>query len=270
MEDYIRLFFQGEALQHLMACMCNGMQRGVQDNICSALCTMIQSTLCMRFTAVGLAPFKTDITMVLPYTRMNKSQLDFLQDVLSQATFNSTAAAADPIKAIGYGSEIVVITTLGGMRIWDGNSTDRPPLAHTFASFHHSSPQLIEAGGGGAGGSAKLFKEAKSNAAKTCAKGYGVVLPSGRNEKEAYMRNQAHMLLTGKPMGGSTSFQLDTLEVLKAFCACVFRSSVHKKNSIREGICHIVLQMVIGEIGITQDTLENLSSFIAEAKQIAT
>lgn len=83
------------------------------------------------------------------------------------------------------------------------------------------------------------------------------------------MRNQAHMMLTGKPMGGSASFQLDTLEVLKAFCACVFRSSVHRKNSMREGICHIVLQMVIGEIGITQDTLENLSAFIEEAKQIA-
>jgi hypothetical protein len=239
----------------------------------------------MRFTPVGLAPFKTDITMVLPYTRMSQQQLDFLQNILQQAIFNTASTDTCPIKAIGYGNEIVVITTLNGLRIWDGNTLDRPPLAHTFASFssqshHHSTsypggPGYTEAeylhssSSSSASASFKAFKEARALAAKNAARGYGVVLPSGRNEREAYMRNQAHMMLTGKPMGGSASFQLDTLEVLKAFCACVFRSSVHRKNSMREGICHIVLQMVIGEIGITQDTLENLSAFIEEAKQIA-
>ena len=72
----------------------------------------------------------------------------------------------------------------------------------------------------------------------------------------------ASRTVEGKPVGGSMRWQLDTLDVLKAFAACVFRSSTFRDDDMRNGICEIVVQMVIHEVGLTHNTVDMLRTFI--------
>lgn len=261
------MFFQGEALQQMIACFCNAMQKRMnlmnksqlqqtfysQNNqimtgigntgsnssntIAKVLCIMIKSSICLRLTPVGLSPMVSDTTLVFPYTMMSKVQVDYLHDILRWATFNAAPNTADPIKAIGYGNEVVVITTLNSQRIWGGSALDRPALAHTFCS------------------------STSTAAGNKRRKG---VIVSGKEAESFQKQQEASQLIQGR----YTSFHLDETEVLKAFCACVFRSKVHKDNALREGICNVILQMVIGEVGTTRDVLNSVSEFIQAAKKV--
>ena len=277
MEEYIKLFFEGESLQQMITCFCNAMQKRMlllsnsnpsskgilhqnhhqpQQNtlnnnhtIAKVLCIMIKSSICMRLTPVGLSPMVSDITLVFPYTLMTKVQVDYLQDILQQATFNASPNTADPIKAIGYGNEIVVITTLHSQKIWNGNVTERAALPHTFCSSSSTS-------------SSQTLKKRKKGA---------IISGGGIMDENLAKRKEASQLVHGGMVdqccGGG--FHLDEADVLKAFCACVFRSKVHEENALREGICNVILQMVIGEVGTTRDVLQNVSEFIRAAKQVA-
>lgn len=69
---------------------------------------MLKTSLCIRLTPIGLAPFRNDITMVVPYSMMDRAQLDFLDDLAYRATFtpaNSTVYS-DPVRALGIGNEV--------------------------------------------------------------------------------------------------------------------------------------------------------------------
>lgn len=68
--------------------------------------------------------------------------------------------------------------------------------------------------------------------------------------------------MKGRPLAGGTNWQIDTLDVLKAFVACVFRSTLFRDNEMRRGICDIVVQVVMHEIGLTQNTVDTIGEFI--------
>lgn len=226
MEEYVRVFFTGEALQRVFACICNNSNRDVQYKISKVIASMVKTTLCIRLTPVGLAPFRNDITMVIPYSMMDKTQLDFLDNIVQQVTFGSSGTG-DPIRGVGIGNDVVVITVLDSCKIWSDSYTDRPPLAH-----RHSTTGTAQ------------------------------------TERIHRAREEASRALTGKPMGGSMRWQLDTLDILKAFVACVFRSTSFTDDDMRSGICEIIVQMVIHEVGLTHNTVEMLKMFIQGIRKV--
>lgn len=217
MEEYVRLFFTGEALQRVFASVCNGSNREVQYKISKTICSMLRTTLCIRLTPMGLAPFKSDITMVFPYSMMDRAQLDYLDNLLQQASF--TNSPGEPVCAIGLGSEVVVITVLDSVRVWSDPGRERPPLAHR------------------------------------------------QGGKELRSMEEASRVVNGRPLGGDTQWQIDTVDLLKAFVSCVFRSSTFKDNDTRTGVCDITIQMVIHDIGLTQNMVDMLRSFIQGIKR---
>ena len=81
-------------------------------------------------------------------------------------------------------------------------------------------------------------------------------------ERMRKAREEASRALTGSPLAGSMRWQLDTLDVLKAFVACVFRSTSFTDDNMRNGICEIIVQMVIHEVGLTHNTVDMLKTFI--------
>ncbi len=304
------------------------------NSISKVLSSIIRSSVCLRMTPVGLAPFVSDITLVLPYTHMTQLQINFLHDILHRATFNASPNTADPIKAIAYSSEVVIITCLNSQCIWSGTCLERHALQHTFVTLHpgHSSSSAVAAAAASSNSntllsSGKKNKRAGENGegssnekrrrkhgassqqnklvpavaceqahsqrkmnmqamqeASMLVQGNPAALHNSTN-RDPHMQNSAHQNSThnSKSMvtesekvaaqhkGNNTSaghYQLDMADVLKAFCACVFRSKIHKDNSLREGICNVILQMVIGEVGITRDILQSVSRFIQTVKNI--
>lgn len=242
MEEFIRLFFTGEALQRMFACMCNNSSRDVQYKISNVITSMLKTTLCIRLTPSGLAPFRNDITMVLPYSIMDRTQLDFLDNITQQISLNGSGR--EHVQAMGIGNDAVIVTVLGSMRVWTDSCLDKTPLSHRYATQPLSSSILtghkrkvsqLSLGGGAAADDAAAAYRAREDASRAVA---------------------------GKPVGGSMRWQLDTLDVLKAFAACVFRSSTFKDDDMRNGICEIVVQMVIHEVGLTHNTVDMLRTFI--------
>lgn len=242
------------------------------NTISKILCTMIRSSICLRLTPVGLAPMVSDITLVLPYTQMSKLQIDFLQDILQSATFNACANTGDPIKAVAYGNEVVVVTTLNSQRIWTGNAMERAPLPHCFANDSMKHCNVWTSGKRKKGMVVTDDTHCKNarkqrklmEACKLISGGYSSV-NAGDPPRNGYVDFSASRQA---PVG--SGYMLDEAEVLKAFCACVFRSRVHQSSSLREGICNVILQMVIGEVGTTKDVLQNVSEFVSAAKEVLT
>ena len=132
MEEFVRLFFTGEALQRMFACMCNNSSRDVQYKISNIITSMLKTTLCIRITPVGLAPFRNDITMVFPYSIMDRAQLDFLDNITQQISLNGSSR--EHMQAIGVGNDVVVVTVLDGMRVWTDSCLDKTPLSHRHTS----------------------------------------------------------------------------------------------------------------------------------------
>lgn len=337
MEEYMKLFFEGEALQQIITCFCNTVQKRMSvqlylqsplilsshnssssknkhanthgntqnpatsagttsvsmvsssgtNSIAKVLCTMIKSQICLRLTTVGLAPIAADITLVLPYTQMSKIQMDYLQDILKQASFNASAHTADPIKAIGYGSEVVIITTLHGQSIWRGNAVERPPLHHIYERKSSSSSSSVSDFHAPSRKKARkntLGDAHTHNTSGNSMKAQQLIMVADRdngqwrNESAVALEEACHWI-HGQPLCANgtipvvgqknvPSWHLDASSVLKAFCACVFRSRVHTDTCLREGICNIILQMVIGEVGTTRDILQSVSAFVHAARQL--
>jgi hypothetical protein len=325
MEDYMKLFFQGEALQQMIACFCNALQRRVStchpnifmssvgtdckqvqqvsistSSISKVLSCMIRSSVCMRLTPVGLAPFALDITLVFPYTHMTQLQINFLHDILHRATFNSMPNTADTVKALSYNNEIVIITHLSKHCIWNGSCMQHHALEHTFmhpmqmnstqSTVHahepahepmHESNRLNTSDRRNK--RQKTTQQTKQPLNRKTSLLPAVAYEQNHIEKTQKMQlaQETNTLLFGNsnssiqgPMqpsstAGCSLYHLDTVNVLNGFCACVFRSKIHKQNTIREGICNVILQMVIGEVGITKDTLQSVSKFIQAAKEVS-
>lgn len=132
MEEYVRLFFTGEALQRMFAFVCNSSSRDVQYKISNVITSMLKTTLCIRLTPVGLAPFRNDITMVLPYSMMDRAQLDFLDNITQQVTLNGSSK--ENMQAMGIGNDVVVVTVLDAMRVWTDSCLDKTPLSHRHSA----------------------------------------------------------------------------------------------------------------------------------------
>ena len=109
MEEFVRLFFTGEALQRVFVCICNGSTRDAQYKISKVISSMLKTSLCIRLTPIGLAPFRNDVTMIIPYSMMDRVQLDFLDDLAYRATFTlaSSTVYSDPVRAMGIGNEVM-------------------------------------------------------------------------------------------------------------------------------------------------------------------
>ena len=145
---------------------------------------------------MGIAPFRNDITMIIPYSMMDRAQLDFLDDLAERASFVpvSSTVHRDPVRAMGIGNEVMVITMIDSAKIWSDVSKDGIPLSHKHVS---------------------------------CPLGKAV-MSSGDKERIARAKEEASRAVKGSPVAGGSYWQLDTLDVLKAFVACVFRSNQFK------------------------------------------
>lgn len=110
MDEFIRLFFTGESLQRIFVCVCNGSTRDAQYKISKVISSMLKTSLCIRLTPIGLAPFRNDVTMIMPYSMMDRAQLDYLDDLAYRATFTpaSSMIYRDPIRALGIGNEVSI------------------------------------------------------------------------------------------------------------------------------------------------------------------
>lgn len=251
----MRLFFTGEALQRVFVSICNGSTRDAQYKISKVISSMLKTSLCIRLTPIGLAPFRNDVTMIIPYSMMDRVQLDFLDNLAYSATFTpvSSTVYSDPVRALGIGNEVslwghlcmfyphmsmntdpkvythtqvMVITMIDSMRIW--SDSNHIPLSHRHIS---------------------------------CPLGKSVVV-GGDKERIARAKEEANRALKGSPIAGGTHWQLDTLDVLKAFVVCVFRSTQFKDREMKRGICDIIIQMVIHDVGLTQNIVNLLGEFI--------
>lgn len=224
MEEFMRIFFTGEALQRIFSFMCNNNNRDVQYKISNVISSMLKTTICIRLTPIGLAPFRNDITMILPYNMMDRTQLDYLENLTECANFTSPVG---PVQGIGLGNGVVVITVLDSIRIW----------SNTVEKKNHPLPHK-HLGGSSSSGIEKI------------------------NEDARIAREEASKILDGRPVGGSCRWKLDSLDLLKAFVACVFRSLIFTDDDIRNGICEIVVQMVMNDVGLTYNTVDKLKLFV--------
>lgn len=231
MEEYIRLFFTGEALQRIFSFMCNNNNRDVQYKISNMISSMLKTTLCIRLTPLGLAPFRHDISMVLPYSMMDRTQLDFLDNIV-HAVSCSSGTKNNPTQVLTFRNGVVVVTVLNSVKIWSGSSTDKTPLSHRHRTT-------------------------------TTHKNIAITDPADTEaEKLRISREEASRALDGRPIRGSLQWQLDTLDLLKAFVACVFRSTTFQDDNTRSGICEIVVQMVMHDVGLTHNTVDMLKKFV--------
>lgn len=112
MDEFVRLFLSGEALQNMVAHLCDEINN--KDGpylICKKISYMCKSPLCIRMTPLGLAPFKSDITMVYLYRWMTDGQRDYLRGLLdaihmcSLSTCN-TLLREYRVQGIGLGNEV--------------------------------------------------------------------------------------------------------------------------------------------------------------------
>ena len=140
MEAFVRIFLHGEALQRMFACVCNNSNCDVQNKIGRIVSSISRTTLCIRLTPIGLAPFRNDITMVLPYSMMDRAQLDFLGTIMDQAIFVASSSHPPPsavgnsIRAMGIGNEVTHV---------------EHPLERVCRASARATCDMCDAGGGG-------------------------------------------------------------------------------------------------------------------------
>lgn len=144
MDEFVRLFASGEALQRLLVCICNNSNASFQYKLSNIISSMSRSTLCIRLTPLGLAPFRNDITMLLPYSMMDSTQLDYLGNLLDRASFAHPNAAhpnagggsvgSGGVRAMGLGNEVAVVTMIDGVRVWAESTSEGVPLSHRHAA----------------------------------------------------------------------------------------------------------------------------------------
>lgn len=97
-------------------------------------------------------------------------------------------------------------------------------------------------------------------------------------EQKSYLRNivtEGHDSVTGLvaslQIGGGcmlcrsigvADVKLQAADVLRAFCNCVFHSTVHTDQLVRRGVCNLVLQRVGGSLHLNRATMQEVSEFI--------
>ena len=246
MDEFVRLFFTGEALQQTFVSVCNGSNRDTQYKICRVISKMLKTTLCIRLTSVGLAPFRSDITMLVPYTSMSRQQLDFLDRLVQEAeAATASSGGGGGVRYIAMGNEVVVFTVVDSVRVWSDSSgsDNKTPLSHRVFAAAVTPSQTQTAGKARAGSAAqKRMREDE---------------------------DEASISVYGVPRAGACHWQIDTLNLLKAFVACIFRSTAFTDTAMRYGICDIVVQMVMHEVAVTVDTLREVKKYIDTVCRVA-
>ena len=225
--------------------VCNGSNRDTQYKICRVISKMLKTTLCIRLTSVGLAPFRSDITMLVPYTSMSKQQLDFLDRLVQEAEAATASSGGSGVRYIAMGNEVVVFTVVDSVRVWSDSSgsDNKTPLSHRVFAAAVTPSQTQTAGKARAGSAAqKRMREDE---------------------------DEASISVYGVPRAGACHWQIDTLNLLKAFVACIFRSTAFTDTAMRYGICDIVVQMVMHEVAVTVDTLREVKKYIDTVCRVA-
>lgn len=125
MDEFIRLFLSGEALQDMLARLCE--DKTSSDGaytICRKMSAMCKTALCVRLTPLGLAPFKNNISLVYLYRWMTEAQKHYVQDILDCIHISPSSCSLLKeyrIQGIALGNEVIVVTWINGERVWGGS-----------------------------------------------------------------------------------------------------------------------------------------------------
>ena len=82
-DEYIDVFFKGEALRNMLLYMCNRCTIEVTDPVCTTLSMFVTSPVIFAVTRLGLMPFKDCPMAIFPYTYMTRTQKMFILRFLS-------------------------------------------------------------------------------------------------------------------------------------------------------------------------------------------
>lgn len=121
MDEFVRLFLTGEALQDMLARFCDdSSSRDGTYTICKKMSAMCKTPVCVRLTPVGVAPFKNNISMVYHYKWMTDTQKDYVLGILNSIhiTASCSLLREHRVQGIGLAGEVVVVTWMDGEKMW--------------------------------------------------------------------------------------------------------------------------------------------------------
>jgi hypothetical protein len=80
-EQFINLFFRGDALQRVMSYFCNTCAVQYVDPITTIVVLMLQNPIQCAINEQGICPFKSHPIMTFPFSRMNPEQQSFIRNI---------------------------------------------------------------------------------------------------------------------------------------------------------------------------------------------
>jgi hypothetical protein len=80
-EEFINLFFKGEALQRVMTYFCNTCAAHYVDPITTIVVMMLKNPIQCAINEQGICPFKSHPIMTFPFSRMNTEQQIFISNI---------------------------------------------------------------------------------------------------------------------------------------------------------------------------------------------
>jgi hypothetical protein len=231
MEEFIRLFLTGHALQNMLARMCDqctGQGWAGSYTICKCISSMCKSVLCIRLTPLGLAPFRSSPSLVYLYKWMTEAQKNYIQGILSDVHVTSSMHQLREyrVQGIGQGGEVLVVTWIDGEKVWNSSS------------HQHLSSQIQQ-------NQQSLSSQHQQHASQ----------PHPSRSSSASSQLQMRQV------------RLRGVDVLLAMVACVFRDSTFDApydRHARRGVCNIILQMATHELALTRDALKRVHDLIEQ------
>lgn len=118
MDEIASLFLGDISIKTTLCELCNVRDQLCADPISDTLCAMYNSPVSVTITTVGVALFKDQPAMVIPYSVMSKTQLEAILQCVTQFRQN---------KEIG-------IKTSGEVRMGEGNLILQPPIGKPVKS----------------------------------------------------------------------------------------------------------------------------------------
>jgi hypothetical protein len=90
LDEFSRIFLNDDSLLHLVCHLCNQSLGHVSDPITETLTIIATTPLTIVITEAGVAMFKNQPTMVLPYNNMTAEQLLYVKGVVDSIVEKST------------------------------------------------------------------------------------------------------------------------------------------------------------------------------------
>ena len=115
-DAFVDNFLKGRDLESTICTLCNAREQLCTDPISDTLSIMLNSTISVSITETGMSLFKGHPTMVIPFNRMTKLQLQFLDDTVRESMHyksggHSTSGHTAAVQ-MGGGS-IILVNTAG-------------------------------------------------------------------------------------------------------------------------------------------------------------